>query len=114
MIFIIGISTFVCISLAMLGAYWLLYKPQSATTERLRRLNNNAPTTASIPLDEPGRGTELAERFASPLMRLAPPSAAEAKKLQKQLMQAGFRSDNAPIFYRALQLVTLFGFPGTV
>ena len=26
-------------------------------------------------------------------MRLAPPSAAEAKKLQKQLMQAGFRSE---------------------
>jgi tight adherence protein C len=29
-------------------------------------------------------------------------------------MQAGFRSDNAPIFYRALQLSTLLVFPGAV
>ena len=47
-------------------------------------------------------------------MRLAPPSAAEAKKLQKQLMQAGFRSETAPIIYRAIQLAALFGFPGAV
>ena len=40
MIFIIGISTFVCISLGLLGIYWLLYKPQSAATERLRRLGS--------------------------------------------------------------------------
>ena len=37
MIIIIAISTFVCISLGMLGVYWLLYKPQSAATERLRQ-----------------------------------------------------------------------------
>ena len=41
MILIIAISTFVCISLGMLGVYWLLYKPQSAATERLRRLGGN-------------------------------------------------------------------------
>jgi len=40
MILIIGISTFVAISLAMLGVYWLLYKPQSAATERLRRMGS--------------------------------------------------------------------------
>ena len=38
MLIIIAISTFVCISLGMLGVYWLLYRPQSAATERLRRL----------------------------------------------------------------------------
>jgi tight adherence protein C len=113
---LITISTFVCISLGMLGAYWLLYKPQSATTERLKRLRGNAPTAtaAAISFDEGSRGAELAERLASPLMRLAPPSAAEAKKLQKQLMQAGFRSETAPIIYRGIQLATLFGFPGVV
>jgi len=100
----------------MMGAYWLLYKPQSATTERLKRLRGNAPTATAtaISFDEGSRGAELAERLASPLMRLAPPSAAEAKKLQKQLMQAGFRSETAPIIYRAIQLATLFGFPGAV
>jgi tight adherence protein C len=113
MLLIITLSTFVCISLGMIGVYWLLYKPQSAATARLKRLNTNVSVT-SIPVDEGSRGAELAERLASPLMRLAPPSAAEAKKLQKQLMQAGFRSENAPIFYRALQLTALFGFPFTV
>ena len=38
MLLIIAISTFVCISLGMLGVNWPLYKPQSAATERLRRL----------------------------------------------------------------------------
>src|SRR5918999_915309 len=38
MLLIIAISTFVCISLGVLGVYWLVYRPQSAATERLRRL----------------------------------------------------------------------------
>ena len=114
MLLIITLSTFVCISLGMMGVYWLLYKPQSAATARLKRLSGPASVVTAIPTDEGSRSAELAERLASPLMRLAPPSAAEAKKLQKQLMQAGFRSDNAPIFYRALQLAALFGFPLTV
>lgn len=116
MLLIITISTFVCISMGVLGAYWLLYRPQSASTERLKRLNSGGAVAASssISLDDGHRASELAERLASPLMRLVPPSAAEAKKLQKQLMQAGFRSENAPIFYRAIQLTALVCFPGTV
>ena len=46
------------------------------------------------------------QRLASPLSKLLPPSAAEAKKLQKQLMQAGFRSASAPIIFRAIQLAS--------
>ena len=38
MLLIIAISTFVCISLGLLGVYWLVYRPQSAATERLRKL----------------------------------------------------------------------------
>ena len=114
MLLIITLSTFVCISLGMMGVYWLLNKPQSAATERLKRLGGSTSVSSSISVDDGRRGAELAERLASPLMRLAPPSAAEAKKLQKLLMQAGFRSDNAPIFYRALQLSALFGFPTAV
>jgi tight adherence protein C len=114
MLLIITLSTFVCISLGMMGVYWLLNKPQSAATERLKRLGGSTSVSTSISVDDGRRGAELAERLASPLMRLAPPSAAEAKKLQKLLMQAGFRSDNAPIFYRALQLSALFGFPMAV
>ena len=117
MLIIIAISTFVCISLGMMGVYWLLYRPQSAATERLKRLGERATAVAgdtSGSLDDSGRAVELAERLASPLSKLLPPSAAEARKLQKQLMQAGFRSNGAPVVFRGLQLAALAGFPGAV
>src|SRR6267142_3992316 len=111
MLILITLSTFVCISLGLMGVYWLLYKPQSAATERLKRLGDRTGTSpsTSLSLDENTPSSELAERIASPLNRLLPPSAAEAKKLQKQLMQAGFRSSTAPITYRAIQLAALVG-----
>lgn len=119
MLLIIAISTFVCISLGMMGLYWLLYRPQSAATERLRRLgerSQSAAATAQISLEDSdsGRAADLAERLATPLSRLVPPSAAEAKKLQKQLMHAGFRSASAPVVFRAIQLAALAVFPGIV
>ena len=116
MLLLIGISTFVCITLAMMGAYWLLNRPQSAATERLKRLGetNGKLTPVSVSIVEEHSGEKFAERIASPLNRLVPASAAEVQKLQKQLMHAGFRSQNAPIIYRALQLTTLAGFPAAV
>ena len=115
MLLIIAISTFVCITLGMMGVYWLVYRPQSAATERLKRLGerSGAGTAATGVIDSSG-GSDLAERLASPLSRLVPPSAAEAQKLQKQLMHAGFRSSSAPIVFRALQLAALAGFPAVV
>ena len=116
MLILITISTFVCISLGLMGVYWLLYKPQSAATERLKRLGERTTSVASAPisLDDNRPAAELAERIASPLNRLLPPSAAEVKKLQKQLMQAGFRSSTAPGVYRAAQLVTMAALPAIV
>jgi len=116
MLLIIAISTFVCISLGMMGLYWLLIRPQSASTERLKRLGemaaNVTPTNISIASEQPGGS--LAERLATPLHRLVPPSATEARKLQKTLMHAGFRSRSAPIVYRGIQLACLAGFPAAV
>lgn len=116
MLILIAISTFVCISLAMLGAYWLLYRPQSAATERLKRLGENdaGPVASAVNLDERRPNTDLAQRLASPVSRLLPPSAAEAKKLEQQLMQAGFRSPGASVTYRAIQVCTLAGLPALV
>ena len=115
MIFIIAISTFVCISLGMLGLYWLLYKPQSAATERLRRLGSKEGTAiANVPsavVPDEGPATEIAQRLAEPLNKLLPPSATEARKLQKQLMHAGYRSPDAPVIYRAIQIASMAGFP---
>ena len=116
MLIIIAISTFVCISLGMLGVYWLLYKPQSAATERLRRLGGKEGGIA-VPNSQGAVGLEdsptndIAQRLANPLNKLLPPSATEAKNLQKKLMHAGFRSQEAPILYRAIQLVSMAGFP---
>jgi tight adherence protein C len=117
MLLIIAISTFVCITLGMMGVYWLLNRPQSAATERLRKMSDQNPmiqnaSVAVLPEDSPV--TNIAERLASPLSRIAPPSAAEAKKLQKQLMHAGFRSESAPIIYRGIQLTIMIGLPAIV
>lgn len=116
MIFVITISTFVCITLGVVAVYWLMFRPPSAATERLKQMGEGSPGLApalTLVADESAVAA-LAERMASPLSRLAPPSAAEAKKLQKQLMHAGYRSENAPIIYRALQLVSLAFFPAAV
>src|ERR1041384_5325004 len=115
MIIIVAISTFICISLALLGIYWLLYKPQSAATERLRRIGGgkegsvSAVHSVSISDDRPA--AELAQRLAEPWNKKLPASATEAKNLQKKLMHAGFRSAEAPLIYRAIQLVSMAGLP---
>lgn len=116
MIIIIALSTFVCISLGMLGVYWFLYRPQSAATERLRRMGGGRdgganPTVQSVVLPDESPAADIAQRLAQPINKLLPPSATEARKLQKQLMHAGFRSAEAPIIYRAVQLASMAGFP---
>jgi hypothetical protein len=115
MLLIIAISTFVCISLGMLGVYWLLYRPQSAPLKDCAGWwqDGACMQTGAIRVmpDERSRGSDIAQRLASPLNKLLPPSATEAKKLQKQLMHAGFRSPEAPIIYRAIQLASMAGFP---
>ena len=116
MLIIIAISTFVCISLGLLGVYWLLYKPQSAATERLRRLGGpeglataSTQGAAVIPDDNPA--AELAQRLANPLNKLLPASASEARRTQKLLMQAGYRSNEAPIIYRGIHVASMAAFP---
>jgi tight adherence protein C len=123
MILLITLSTFAFITLGVLGVYWLMFRPASAATERLRQmgqadnsaLHGSGGAVLNAPvMNESEAVSALAERMAKPLHRLAPPSAAEAKKLQKQLMQAGYRAPNAPVIYRAIQLMTLIALPGTV
>ena len=116
MLLIIAISTFICITLGMVGVYWLFMRPQSASTERLKRLANvsGSGASVSVSLDEEHAGERFAERIATPLNRLVPASAAEVKKLQKKLMQAGFRSNHAPIIYRTIQLVTMAALPAMI
>lgn len=116
MLIIIGLSTFVCISLGLLGVYWLLYKPQSAATERLRRLGGkeamataSVPGSAVVPDDSPT--ADIAQRLAQPLNKILPVSATEARRTQKLLMQAGYRSNEAPIIYRGIHVASMVGIP---
>lgn len=108
---LISISTFICIAFAVMAIYWLMFRPASATATRLRELDDNG---GAVAIFEDNSVVKLAERIAEPINRLVPPSAADAKKLQKQLMQAGYRSAHAPAIYRSLQLISMFALPGAI
>ncbi len=116
MLLVIAISTFICISLVMMGIYWLLVRPQSAATERLKRLGQRDPAGVAVSLSYDGENSvaDLAGKVLTPLDRMVPRSAADAQKLQKQLMQAGFRSNEAPLIFRGLHLLSIAGLPAFV
>jgi len=107
---LISISTFVFIAGAVMALYWLMFRPVSATAERLQELGQPSGGAASLTIDG-NAGPTLAERMAEPFSRLAPPSAAAADKLQKKLMQAGFRSHGATSVFRAFQFTLMFALP---
>jgi tight adherence protein C len=108
---LISISTFICIAFGVMAVYWLMFRPASATAARLKDLDEPRGTVETI---EYSGVTNIAERLADPISRLLPPSAANAKKLQKELMQAGFRSHSAPAVYRASQVVLMVTLPALV
>ncbi len=110
---IIVLSTFVSIALIVMAIYWLLFRPVSATAQRLHELDDprSAGVTQSI---EANTMESLAARLAEPINRLVPPSAAGAKKLHKELMQAGYRSASAPGVYRVTQLTLMVAFPALI
>lgn len=112
MILFITISTFVCISLGLIGLYWAMFGLGSATTDRLRAVGRLTPDIGSIVEERPGAA--FVERLATPISSLLPPSPAEADKLRKKMMQAGYRGPSAPIIFRAIQLISLVSLPFAV
>jgi len=109
--FLISVSTFICIAFGVMAIYWLMFRPVNATATRLAELDEPRGTVQTI---EHSAVTNIAERIADPISRLLPPSAANVKKLQKQLMQAGFRSHSAPAVYRASQVLLMAALPTSV
>jgi tight adherence protein C len=106
---LISISTFICIAFGVMAVYGVMFRPVSATATRLKELDDSpSNVTTSI---EPNTVASLAKRLADPINRIAPPSAANAEKLQKELMQAGYRSPNAPAIYRGLQFLSMLVCP---
>jgi tight adherence protein C len=102
MLTLIVVSTFVSIAFIVMAIYWVIFRPVSATAQRLHDMQD--PRGAAVASLEANSMESLAARVAEPINRLVPPSATDAKKLAKKLMQAGFRSPSAPAVYRVTQL----------
>jgi tight adherence protein C len=106
---IIPILVFVFVFLVITGIYWLVFNKPSIANDRLQSLNQDGAEELPAPNDSSVE--RIAELIAEPINRLVPPSAAEAGKLQKKLMHAGYRAANAVMIYRAIQLICLVGIP---
>ena len=110
MVTIILVSTFVCIAGGVMAVYWLVFRPVSATAQRLSDLDEARAGVVAQSI-EPNPMESLAARLAEPINKLVPASASDAKKLQRELMQAGYRSSSAPAIYRVTQLFSMLFFP---
>jgi len=105
MLIFIVILTFASIALGVMSVYWLTSRTTSTVTARLETMD------PSLALVENNPVTTMAERVAEPLNRLVPISAIDAAKLQKQLLQAGYPSQDAVIVFRAIQVTLVLGLP---
>ena len=110
MVTLILLSTFVCIAGGVMAIYWLLFRPVSATAQRLSDLDDGRAGVMAQSIEANGMES-LAARLAEPINKLVPASAADAKKLQRELMTAGYRSPSAPAVYRVTQFGTMLLLP---
>ena len=108
MLVLIVILTFSGLSLAVMSLYWLFARPTNTVNARLESIDPSLILVENNPM------TVMAERVAEPINRIIPISAFEAQKLQKQLLQAGYRSPDAAIAFRAIQITLLVAFPSLI
>lgn len=112
---LLPISIFGFVILGAIAAYLLLNKPDENVVDRLENLGRSAERDDSgdelLRYEKESQAAEIAKKFANDINRVAPISATEAKKLQARLMHAGYRSDNAAIVFRAIQLSSIVLFP---
>src|SRR6185436_4596110 len=105
MLLLIIILTFGCVAFAVMSLY-LMFAPRAGVVNT--RLESMDPSLALV---ENSTVTTMAERVAEPLNRIVPISAVEAAKLQKQLLQAGYRSPDAATVFRAIQITLMIAIP---
>lgn len=108
MLIFIVLLTFTSLALGVMSIYWLFSRQQSVLTARLETMDPGLILVENNPV------TTMAERVAEPLNRIVPISAIEAAKLQKQLMQAGYRSDDAPMAFHAIQVSLVIAVPSVI
>jgi len=105
MLILIILLTFGCLALSVMSLYWMFARPTGVVNARLDRMDPSLTFVENSPL------TTMADRVAEPLNRIVPISAVEALKLQKQLLQAGYRSPDASIVFRAIQITMIVAIP---
>ena len=108
MLAVIVILVFSCLALAVMSLYWVFARPANTVNTRLESMDPSISLVENNPL------TVMAQSVADPINRMVPISATEAAKLQKQLLQAGYRSTDAATAFRAIQIVMLIGLPTLV
>jgi len=107
LIFII-LLTFTSLALGVMSIYWLFNRQQGTLATRLESMDPSLAFVENNPM------TTMAERVTEPLNRIVPISAIEAEKLQKQLMQAGYRALDAPMAFHAIQVSLVVAMPSIV
>lgn len=105
MLLLIILLTFGCLALTVMSVYLFLARPSGVVNARLESMDPSLTFVENNPL------TVMAERVAEPLNRIAPISALDAAKLQKQLLQAGYRSQDAATAFRAIQIILTTAIP---
>jgi tight adherence protein C len=108
LLLLIIILTFTGLTLAVMSIYWIFARPASTMNARLDTIDPSLALLENSPM------TVMAERVAEPINRIIPISAMEALKLQKQLLQAGYRSPEAATAFRAIQVTLFVAIPSLV
>jgi tight adherence protein C len=105
LLLLIIITTFASLALIVISVYLKLARPTGVVNTRLEGMDPSLTLVENSPV------TMMAERMAEPLNRIIPISASEAAKLQKQLLQAGYRSPDAAAAFRAIQITLIIALP---
>jgi tight adherence protein C len=108
MIVLIVVLTFGCLALAVMSLYWIFARPANVVSARLETMDPSLILVQNNPV------TTMAASVVEPLNRMVPISAIEAVKLQKQLLQAGYRSPDAATAFRAIQITLMVAIPSVL
>lgn len=108
LLLLIIVLTFTGLTLAVMSVYWMFARPTSTMNARLDSIDPSLALLENSPV------TVMAERVADPINRIVPISAIEALKLQKKLLQAGYRSPEAATAFRAIQVTLMVAIPSMV
>lgn len=108
LLLLIIILTFTGLALAVMSVYWLFARPASTMNARLESMDPSLALLENSPV------TIMAERVAEPINRIIPISAVEALKLQKKMLQAGYRAPEAATAFRAIQVTLMVAIPSLV